>query len=293
MTPTSPTPTAEETAITALSQVLAAVDDWPADTVAVGVTDAATTLATHGPVDQVLPFASVTKPLSAYAVLLAVQHGAVHLDEPLGERCPVPEATVRHLLSHAGGLPLERGGAPLQPAGHRRVYSDWGFDLLGQLVADRVGLPFDEHVRLEVLEPLGMASTKLTGSPGHAGQGSVDDLLRFVRELLAPRLLDAQLHAAAVSAAFPELDGVVPGFGRQTPCPWGLGVELKADKAPHWTGSRLAPSTFGHFGQSGSMLWVDPTREVGLAVLADLPFDEWARRAWPAFNDAVADAVDA
>ena len=286
------TPT-KETAITALSEVLAQVDAWEPPTVAVGVTDAAATRAIHGPTDQVLPFTSVTKPLTAYAVLLAVQHGAVHLDEPLGEHAPVPEATVRHLLAHAGGLPPQPGGAPLQPVGRRRVYSDWGFELLGGLIADRVGLPFDEHLRLDVLEPLGMDSTKLTGSPGHAAQGSVDDLLAFARELLAPRLLDAELHAAATSPAFPELDGVVPGFGRQSPCPWGLGPEIKGDKAPHWTGSRLHATTFGHFGQSGSFLWVDPTRGVAAAELADRDFDTWAQQAWPAFNDAVVAAVDA
>ena len=272
--------------------MLAQVDDWPPETVAVGVTDATATWATHGPSDQVLPFTSVTKLLTAYAVLLAAQHGALHLDEPLGDRAPAPDATVRHLLAHAGGLPPLPGGAPIQPVGRRRIYSDWGYQLLGELVADRVGLPFAEHLRRELLEPLDMTGTKLDGAAGHAAQGSVDDLLAFARELLEPRLLDAELHAAATSPAFPQLDGVVPGFGRQSPCPWGLGPEIKGAKSPHWTGTRPSDATFGHFGQSGSFLWVDPTRGVATAVLCDRDFDTWAQQAWPTFNDAVVAALD-
>lgn len=271
--------------------MLAEVDDWPPETVAVGVTDATATRATHGPTEGVLPFTSVTKPLTAYATLLAVQHGALHLDEPIGERAPVPEATVRHLLAHASGLPPNRDAGAVQAVARRRVYSDWGYELLGELVAERVGLPFAEHLQLEVLEPLGMTTTALDGSPAHATRGSVDDLLAFARELLAPQLLEPELHREATSPAFAELEGVVPGFGRQSPCPWGLGVEIKGSKQPHWTGEQLSASTFGHFGRSGSFLWVDPELGVAAAELADLDFDDWARQAWPGFNDRIVAAV--
>ncbi|MFP4635280.1 MAG: serine hydrolase domain-containing protein [Nitriliruptoraceae bacterium] len=273
--------------------MLADVDDWAPQTVAIGVTDATTTRATHGPTEVVLPLASLAKPLTAYATLLAVQHGALHLDEPIGERAPVPEATVRHLLAHAAGLPPQRDAGPVQSVGRRRIYSDWGYELLGELVAERVGLPFAEHLQLEVLEPLGMTATVLEGSPAHAVRGSVDDLLRFARELLAPQLLDAELHREATSPAFPDLDGVVPGFGRQSPCPWGLGLEIKGSKQPHWTGQRLSAATFGHFGGSGSFLWVDPELGLAAAELADLDFDDWAREAWPAINDRIVAAVAA
>jgi CubicO group peptidase (beta-lactamase class C family) len=278
--------------VAALQAALAAIDDWPVERIGAGVTDASTTLATHGAVDVVLPFASVTKPLAAYAVLIAVQDGAVHLDEPAGPPEAPADITVRHLLAHASGLPLTPSGGPIGVPGRKRIYSNWGFDLLGELVADRVGLPFAEHLAVEVLQPLGMRDTVLDGSPAADARGTVTDVLAFARELLDPQLLDAELLTSATTIAFPDLDGVVPGYGRQSPCDWGLGFELKGTKDPHWTGSALTPATFGHFGQAGGFLWVDPTRGVAAAELADRDFGEWAKQRWPGFNDAILAAID-
>lgn len=271
-----------------MSDILAAADDWPIDTVAVGATNADGTLGAHGAVDTVLPFASVTKPLVAYAVLIAAQDRVLHLDEPAG---PLADegATVRHLLAHASGLAMDPTGITTTP-GRRRVYSNWGFDVLGELVADRTGMSMADYLDHEVLQPLEMHDTVLDGSPAADGRGTVTDLLAFARELLSPRLLDADLHAEATAVAFPGLDGVLPGYGRQSPNDWGLGFEIKDAKSPHWTGARLSPQTFGHFGQSGSFLWVDPT--VGLAgvCLTDRGYGPWAAEAWPGFTDAVHEA---
>ena len=268
-----------------MSDVLARIEDWDATTVAVGVVGPDGVRATHGPTDQTLPLASVTKLLTAYAVLVAVQDGALHLDEPAG---PTAEAgaTVRHLLAHAAGLPFERD-APTQTPERRRVYSNWGYEVLAELVAERVGLPFDEHLGFEVLEPLGMDDTSLEGSPAADGRGTVDDLLAFVAEVLRPRLLEPDLVEEARTVAFPGLDGVLPGFGRQSPNDWGLGFEIRSGKSPHWTGERLPPTTAGHFGQSGTFLWLDPDAKVGCVLLGDRDFGAWAKQAWPPFTDAV------
>jgi len=274
---------------TALQDVLEQVDDWEPDTVAVGVTDPGHTLGTHGPAHEVLAIASLTKPLSAYATLVAIQDGALHLDEPAGPD-PTSGITVRHLLAHASGLPPDEGG-PSSPPGQRRVYSNHGYELLGDLVASRVGLPFAEHLEMEVLQPLGMTHTALDGSPAHAATSTVADLLTFARELLDPSLLADDLHAEATTVAFPELDGVLPGYGRQSPNDWGLGVEIRATKDPHWTGRRFSPATFGHFGRSGSYLWVEPTRRVASVSLADRDFGPWAIEAWPDFGDAILEAL--
>jgi CubicO group peptidase (beta-lactamase class C family) len=273
--------------------VLERVHGLPIDTVAVGVTDRDQTLATEGPVDTVLPFASVTKPLAAYATLIAVQDGALHLDEPAGPPDGPDGITVRHLLAHASGLPLDDDGAPIGQPEKRRVYSNWGFEVLGELVAARVGTSFADHLAHDLLDPLGMGSTRVDGSPARDGQGTVGDLLAFARELLAPTLLDDDLHREATTVAFPGLDGVLPGYGRQTPNDWGLGFELKDGKDPHWTGERNSSATFGHFGQSGSFLWVDPERGLGAAFLADRAFGSWASDAWPGLNDAIVDAYGA
>jgi CubicO group peptidase (beta-lactamase class C family) len=93
----------------------------------------------------------------------------------------------------------------------------------------------------------------------------------------------------ARAVQFPGLVGVVPGFGRQEPNDWGLGLEIRGSKSPHWTGSRNSPATYGHFGQAGTMLWVDPGAELGLVALADRDFGPWAAQAWPELSDAVLD----
>ena len=84
-----------------------------------------------------------------------------------------------------------------------------------------------------------------------------------------------------MTVQFPGLDGVLPGFGKQTPNDWGLGFELRDAKSPHWTGARNSPRTFGHFGRSGTFLWVDPDAGVALACLTDRNFGDWAKEAWP------------
>ena len=91
----------------------------------------------------------------------------------------------------------------------------------------------------------------------------------------------------ATSVAFPGLAGVVPGFGRYDPCDWGLGFELRGQKCPHWTGITNSPASFGHFGQSGTFLLLDPVAELAVIVLSDRRFGPWAAAAWPALLDAV------
>lgn len=285
-------PTSTATLRPVLAEVLATTAAWEPDVVAVGMTDADTTLASRGPTDEVLWLASVSKPITAYGVLLAAQHGELALDEPVEVPGADPEVTVRHLLAHAGGLPPEPGGPGTTP-GRRRSYADWAYELLGDLVASRVGLPFERYLDAEVFAPLGMSRTHLGGPAGHGVHGTLDDLLRFARELLDPELLAAGRLAEATTVAFPGLDGVVPGFGRQTPNDWGLGFELKGRKDDHWMGTRLSPRTFGHFGLSGAFLWVDPTRGVAAAELTDRRFGPWAKAAWGPFNDALVEVVDA
>jgi hypothetical protein len=70
-----------------------------------------------------------------------------------------------------------------------------------------------------------------------------------------PVVPEARWPADRVCSADPEAKpGVVPGFGRQSRSDWGLGFEIRDRKAPHWTGQRNSPPTFGHFGRSGSFL---------------------------------------
>jgi CubicO group peptidase (beta-lactamase class C family) len=264
-------------------QSLRQIDQWPVPAAAAAVVLADGTVAgSHGPTDRRFPLASVTKPLSAYAVLIALEEGALELDEPAG-----PEgSTVRHLLAHCSGLAFDEHRV-MAPPGERRLYSNSGFEQLSDHLAKATGIPFAEYLRQGLLAPLGMTGTELNGSPAKDAVSTVDDLARFAAELQAPRLLHAGTLAEATSVAFPGLSGVLPGFGHQKPNDWGLGFEIRDGKSPHWTGARSSPRTFGHFGQAGTFLWVDPDAGAACVALTDRAFGPWSGLVWPGFTDAV------
>ncbi len=263
-------------------RALRQIDGWPARNATAGVAAPGSVVGVRGSVERPFRWASVTKLLSAAAVLIARDEGILELDEPAGP----PGATVRHLLAHASGLPLD-GDAPVAQPGTRRIYSNTGFEILGALVAARAEMPFATYLRNAVLDPLAMGRTRVDGSPAWAGRGPLVDLLAFAQELLAPTVIAEETLAEATTVAFPGLVGVLPGFGRQDPLDWGLGFELRDAKSPHWTGRRNSPRTFGHFGRSGSFLWVDPHAGLVCACLGDRDFGGWAADAWPALSDAV------
>ncbi|MFC5434643.1 serine hydrolase domain-containing protein [Microbacterium suwonense] len=273
--------------MTTLDTALAAVDDWPVDHAAAAVISRdGTVLATHGDLDRSFRLASVTKPLTAYATLVAVEEGVFDLNTPAG-----PEgSTVRHLLAHASGLDTTEDRVRAAP-GTRRIYSNRGFEVLAEAVTAHSGIPFAEYLDEAVLQPLGMTSSQLQGSAAAAGVSTVGDLARFAAELQHPTLVADQTLAEATSVVFPGLDGVLPGYGIQRPNDWGLGFELRAEKSPHWTSAANSPGTFGHFGQSGTFLWVDPHAGVACVALTDRDFGPWAVEAWPPLSDAVLAAL--
>ena len=242
--------------------------------------------------DDEFAVASVTKLMTSLAALAAVGSGRIDLDEP------VPEAgegvTLRHLLAHAGGFPFEPPGRA-RPPGQRRIYSNVGFRVLAEAVADAVGMTFASWLSTSVLDPLEMPSTRLgrrrevDGDPAAGAVSTLDDLVRLARCLLdrgAP-VVGPDLFAEATTVQFPGLAGLVPGVGRFDPCDWGLGFELHDGKRPHWMGDRRSPSAFGHFGASGCFLWVDPDAALAAAAVTDRPFedDKWAMATWPAWSD--------
>ncbi|MGH3832820.1 MAG: serine hydrolase domain-containing protein [Pseudonocardiaceae bacterium] len=256
---------------------------WPVTAAAVAVVDASgVVVGSHGPQEQMFPLASVTKLLSAYAVLLAVQEGALDWDQPAGP----PGATVRHLLAHASGLAFDTQRVSAAP-GTKRIYSNTGFVVLADAVAASCGIDFADYLAEGVFQPLGMSSTRLAGSAAAGAVSTCADLARFAAELQAPTLLAPRILAEATRVAYPGLDGVLPGLGMQRPNHWGLGFELRDHKSPHWTGSRNSPATFGHFGGSGTFLWVDPAAGAAVVALTNRDFGPWAREAWPQFSDRV------
>lgn len=263
------------------------VQQWPVGTVAVAVVDGTgTVLGSHGPQDHPFRLASVTKLLTAYAVALAVEEGALDWEQPAGPPIRQEGVTVRHLVAHASGLAFDTEESWAAP-GTRRIYSNTGFALLADAVQTATGIGFADYLAEGVFGPLGMSASRLAGPAGYGAVSSCADLARFAAELQAPVLLAPQTLAEATRVAYPGLDGVLPGYGMQRPNDWGLGFELRADKSPHWTGSHNSPETFGHFGRSGTFLWVDPKAGAACVALTDRDFDQWAKDTWPAFSDSV------
>jgi CubicO group peptidase (beta-lactamase class C family) len=260
------------------------IDEWPAEHNAAGVATGDDVVAVYGNSEHRFGWGSVTKPLTAYATLIAAEEGVLDLDEPAG-----PEgSTVRHLLSHASGLAWDSSQRLSKP-GERRVYSNSGYVALADHLAARAEMPFPDYLRAAVLEPLELGAT-LDGDAAGGIVGSLGDMLRFGREALEPTLIAPETLAEATSVQFPGIDGVLPGFGRQTPNDWGLGFELRDDKSPHWTGSRNSARTYGHFGSkegTATFLWIDPARGLVAAALSDQSFGDWARVAWPVLSDAI------
>jgi CubicO group peptidase (beta-lactamase class C family) len=248
-------------------------------------------LEVHGP-REVRPWASVSKLAAALAVHVAIEDGSLPGGEGLGAYGLAP----LDLLAHAAGLPggeasdprlADPGAAvPSVAPGTRRIYSNLGYELLGRGVAAVTGEPFSEYLREAVLAPLAMHTARVQVSEGLTGAafgvvGGIEDLVGLVRGLAVPGIVAAETLGAMVTPRYPELEGVLPGFGHQRPNPWGLGPELRGQKSPHWTSPQSSLATFGHFGQSGSFVWLDPEAGAWMAYLGPRPFGPWAKERWP------------
>jgi serine beta-lactamase-like protein LACTB len=137
---------------------------------------------------SVFRIASISKPITATAVLQLVERGLVSLDDPIQRyapwfpRKPQGEIRIRHLLTHTSGIrhyrgnemnsrdaypSVERAAAvfkddPLLFApGEQYAYTSYGFNLLAAVVEAASGRPFDEYLRTNIFVPAGMSSTFL------------------------------------------------------------------------------------------------------------------------------------
>ena len=269
--------------VTALDDVAAWGERYGVPNAAAAVVGPTGVLERQGDVNRQFGLASVTKPLAAYAVLLGVEEGAVGLDDPAGP----PGSTLRHLLAHTAGYSFESDGPIIAKPGARRIYSNQGIEVATAHLERSTGIAFPQYLQEAVLDPLGMTGTELPGSSAAGGVSTVEDLTRFVAELLRPQLLAPETVRLMQTVQFPGLSGVLPGHGRFDPLDWGLGVERNFSRPKHWAGLRVSSSTFGHFGGSGTFLWADPEHRIGAVCLTDRDFEAWARESWPALCDEI------
>ncbi|MFI7385278.1 serine hydrolase domain-containing protein [Streptomyces sp. NPDC049813] len=152
----------------------------------------------HGPdADVQYRIGSITKTFTAVLILRLRDEGLLDLGDPLEKHLPgtgAGEVTVAELLAHTSGLAAEtpgewweRSSAALRPTlaevlgeqpfrhpvGRRHHYSNPGYTLLGSLVAAVRGVPWEEALRREVLEPLGLTRTSCAPQAPHAGGWAV------------------------------------------------------------------------------------------------------------------------
>jgi len=220
--------------------------------------------------------------MAAWAFLIAIEEGTISLNDAVGQS----GCTVEHLLAHAGGYPFF-GAQPVAKPNTSRIYSNTGFDMLAEHLEHSAGMSMTAYLREAVFEPLGMTHSFLDGSCSKDVHSTIDDTARFLAEMRSPTLISRETYVRAITPAFPQLAGMLPSIGSMDPCPWGLGMEIRGHKTPHWTSPRNSASTFGHFGGIGTFIWVDPVADVAVAMFAEREFTEWGMEYWPAFNDEV------
>lgn len=132
--------------------------------------------------DTIYDLASISKIFTATAVMQQIEQGRLGLEDRVAEHLPrfaengKDEVTVRHLLTHVGGLPpfINLHSAhpdipsrleavltvePTTPPGTEYVYSDLGLITLGLIVEKLSGQSLDAYVHEHITAPLGMAET--------------------------------------------------------------------------------------------------------------------------------------
>lgn len=269
-----------------LESLVAEIAHWPVGAVSAAVFSPTAILASVGDLTEVYELASVTKLLTAYTALMAIEEEAITLEDVAG-----PDgATVEELLSHTGGVGFD-SFEPQAPRGTKRIYSSAGYELVARHIQECTTIPYVEYFRDGLVGGLGMTRTRLTGSPGPGAESCVEDLVRFGQEILVPTLLHRATVAAAVTNKGGNVDGLVPGYGMQKPCPWGLGFEVHGLKRPHWMGLNQPLSVVGHFGQAGTYMWLDRKLGYGMVVLTNQPFGPWAKPLWAHTNAEIYTAL--
>lgn len=235
-------------------------------------------IAEAGDLDEVRPWASISKMAVSLAFGVESDWELNRFDMPLGP----PGSTLANLLSHSSGLGLEEGD-PVVPVATQRIYSNYGIDLaVDSILGDNTA---DSWLQQRIFQPFGMNSTKLVDRPSSGVVGSTNDLVKFAVAWLRPDAVAKETRNRLIKPYAPQLNGFVPGFGKFSPCPWGLGPEVRGDKQ-HWMGD-WPPASFGHFGKSGALLLLNADEQIALVVTSTEPFAGWATKLWPTWTSAM------
>lgn len=287
--------------------------------------------------DALFLIASITKPVTATAVMLLVERGQLSLHDRVAEFVPAfaqngkQDVRIIHLLTHTSGLPDQLpnniqlrqqhrplaafidGTCRLRPdfaAGTQVVYQSMGSAMLAEVVHQVSGKTLREFLRDEVFTPLGMPDTSLGldptrrerlaglrlprdqmgtdwnwnspywlefGAPWGGLITSPADLARLCLMMLGGgsfggvRILSpATVRAMTTNqlAAMPQ----VPEEERRCRA-WGLGWRLNWPGQPTTFGDLLGPRTFGHWGATGTLCWIDPDTQAFMILFTTQPLE--------------------
>lgn len=265
-------------------------------------------------------------PLAVYLPEAAAAKEGVTLRRLLSHTSGLPYDVASELAPYDSQLdwPTLRRGCletPLATAPQTQVlYSNLGPGLLAIVVERLTGKPFHEVLAEQVMQPL-----KIEGSLGiepprpasaiggalgkHAGTPLEPYNSAFWRALALPwgGLVTNAIGVLALVRAFAGIpDGFLArktgfdathdqtgglGGGFFEPLlwqvsPWGVGVELRGEKTPHWTPPQASSESFGHAGASGCLVWHDPVAGLSWAILGPRTFEGWWTQ-WAAIGAAV------
>jgi CubicO group peptidase (beta-lactamase class C family) len=209
------------------------------------------------------------------------------------------------------------------PPGTRAEYSDIGFILLGEVLAGKAGLPLDLFARQEIFTPLGMSRTRFKPPPewksdipptendekfrGRVIQSEVNDENAYVMAgvaghagVFAPATDLARFAGCMLRGGSPILKpDTVRLFTRRECTPPGTTRALGWDtptRPESLSGKLFSDASFGHLGFTGTSLWIDPERQLSVALLTNRTWPDRAsqtiRQLRPAVHDAIVEALE-
>jgi serine-type D-Ala-D-Ala carboxypeptidase len=298
--------------------------------------------------ETIFDLASLTKVLATTTMaMLLYQRGALDLDTPVVAIVPefAPagdprrrEVTIRMLLAHSSGLPayerlFERAhtrddliqaalAVPLtSKPGARAEYSDVGFVILGEALAQIADEPLDSFCRRNIFGPLGMRDTGFCPPRElRARIPPTEDDRNFRHKIIQGEVNDENAwvlggvagHAGAFAtardvAAFAAcmLSGGAPILRRETvelftrreSSPAGTSRALGWDTPSHHSssGQYFSSRAFGHLGFTGTSLWIDPEEELAVVLLTNRTWpdrkSQFIKQVRPRFHDAVVESL--
>jgi CubicO group peptidase (beta-lactamase class C family) len=203
----------------------------------------------------------------------------------------------------------------------RAQYSDIGFIILGVALERLADESLDRFCQREIFSPLAMTNTTFNPPPDVRGkipptqddqtfrkriiQGEVQDENASVLGGVAPQAglfstaADlAKFAQAMLSPRNPILrPETITLFTRREPTPPGTTRALGWDTPsnPSQSGKYFSPHSYGHFGYTGTSLWIDPTRQLSITLLTNRTWPDCSNEAIkqlrPKFHNAIIEAL--